>query len=225
LKLSIKIAAAIAVASASLSTQAIAGGPPELTPTEMATVQSHRYSVPSKAAFGAVLSTLQTLGYVDINADKDSGTVSAITDAKAKTIFNVFWGFGKKKWTQKASLLIEDDGAGSRVRLNMMLSETKSRGIFGTSFTDGKIVRFAAPYQEFFQVLDAEMAQRSAVARATATASAIPVSAQPIVDVGGGVRLVPAQTASGYCIEAAPGYVGTGSESRPSITDGRPLCT
>ncbi|MEO8175463.1 MAG: hypothetical protein ABI626_02240 [Sphingomicrobium sp.] len=196
-----------------------------MTPTELAQIQSHRYSVPSKGAFGAVLSTLQSLGYVDINANRDSGTVSAITDAKAKTIFNVFWGFGKKKWTQKASLLIEDEGAGSRVRLNMMLSETKARGIFGTSFTDGEMVRVAAPYQEFFQVLDAEMAQRGAVARADATASSRPVSAQPIVDVGGGVRLVPAKTASGYCIEAAPGYVGTGSAGRPSVTAGRPLCT
>ena len=223
MKIFIKVAAALAVASAGLSTQAIAGGPPELTSTELAQVQSHRYSVPAKAAFGAVLSTLQTLGYVDINADKDSGTVSAITDAKAKTIFNIFWGFGKKKWTQKASLLVEEDGLGSRVRLNMMLSETKARGIFGTSFTDGKIVRFAAPYQEFFQLLDAEMAQRGAVTRSSAPAS--PAIAAATVDLGGGVRLVPAKTASGFCIEAAPGYVGTGSTSRPSVTDGRPLCT
>ena len=142
-----------------------------MSSSELAQLQSCGDAAPAKPAFGGVLSTLQSLGYVDINADKDLGTVSAITDAKAKTIFNIFWGFGKKKWTQKASLLIEEDGAGSRVRLNMMLSETKARGIFGTSFTDGKIVRVAAPYQEFFQVLDAEMAQRGAVTRASAPAS------------------------------------------------------
>ena len=96
-----------------LSSPAIAGGPPELSSSELAQLQSRRYAVPAKSAFGGVLSTLQSLGYVDINADKDSRTVSAITDAKAKTIFNIFWGFGKKKWTQKASLLIEEDGAGS----------------------------------------------------------------------------------------------------------------
>ncbi|MEO8547702.1 MAG: hypothetical protein ABI422_04975 [Sphingomicrobium sp.] len=232
MKLSIRIAAAIAVATASLSTQAIAGGPPELTATEMTQVQSHRYSVPPDVAFKATLAALQTLGYVDINASKDAGTISAVTEAKAKTIYNFFWGFGKKKWTQKASLLIEDEGTGSRVRLNMLLSETKARGIFGTSFTDGKVVRFAGPYQDFFAVLDAEMANRGAVARAVATPIAIVtastnanVNAQAIVDLGGGVRLVPAKTASGYCIEAAPGYVGTGSTSRPATSDGRPLCT
>jgi hypothetical protein len=39
-----------------------------------------------------------------------------------------------------------------------------------------------------------------------------------------GVKLVPAHTASGYCIEAPPGYQGTGSASAPAITAGMPRC-
>ncbi len=223
MKLSFKVAVAIAVAC--INTSAIAGNPTELTPTELAQVQSHRYAVPPKVAFGAVLSALQTLGYVDIDADKDAGTVSAITDAKAKTIFNIFWGFGKKKWTQKASLLIEEDGIGSRVRLNMMLSETKARGIFGTSFTDGKLVRWAEPYQQFFQYLDAEMAQRGAPAAATVATSTGAADATGTIDLGDGVRLVPAKTLSGYCIQAAPGYRGTGAVNKPVVTDAKPVCS
>ena len=223
MKLSTMVAAALAVATTVVSTPAIAGGPPELTSTELAQIQSHRYSVPPNKAFSAVLSTLQTLGFVDINADKEAGTVSAVTDAKAKTIFNIFWGFGKKKWTQKASLLIEEDGAGSRVRLNLMLSETKARGIFGTSFTDGRLVRYADPYREFFRYLDGEVAARGGgVATAASVVSVDPSGA---VDVGGGVKLVPAKTLSGYCIKAAPGYIGTGSASRPTVTSARPICT
>ena len=38
------------------------------------------------------------------------------------------------------------------------------------------------------------------------------------------VKLVPARTASGYCIEAPPDYQGTGSASRPAVTTGMPLC-
>jgi hypothetical protein len=38
------------------------------------------------------------------------------------------------------------------------------------------------------------------------------------------VKLVPANTASGYCVEAPPGYQGTGSASAPAVTAGRPLC-
>lgn len=224
MKLSYKVAAAITVASViSMSTPALAAGPVELSSTELSQVQSRRYSLPPKTVFNAVLSTLQTLGFVDIDADRESGTVSAVTDAKAKTIFNIFWGFGKKKWTQKASLLIEEDDLGSRVRLNMILSETKARGIFGTSFTDGKIVRYVEPYQEFFRALDSEVVSRggnpnttSALARADGT--------NPI-DLGGGVKLIPAKTDSGYCIQAPAGYVGTGSANRPSVTEGRPLCS
>jgi hypothetical protein len=221
--LSYKVAAAIAVASFSAaSTPAIAGGPPELSSTELSQVQSRRYAIPQKTAFNAALSTLQTLGFVDVNADRESGTISAITDAKAKTIFNVFWGFGKKKWTQKASLLIEEDGLGSRIRLNMMLSETKARGIFGTSFTDGKLVRHGEPYHDFFRALDADIASRggspiTSIARATADGTSP-------VELGGGIKLVPAGTASGYCIQAPAGYIGTGSESRPAVSSERPLC-
>jgi hypothetical protein len=223
MKLSYKVATALAVATVSVSTPAIAGGPPELNATELAALQSHQYSVKPNVAFNAVLSTLQTLGYVDVNANRDAGTVTAVTDAKAKTIFNIFWGFGKKKWTQKASLLVEEDGLGSRVRLNMMLSETKSRGIFGTSFTDGKIVRFAEPYQDFFSVLDAEIRNRGGSPNTAAPATAS--GASGTVELGGGVRLIPAQTGSGYCIEAPAGYVGTGSANRPSVTEGQPLCS
>ncbi len=223
MRISFAVAAAIIAAPITVASPAIAKGQAELSSVDLAKVQGRTYAVPSKAAFGAVLSTLQTLGYVDVNANRDAGTVSAVTDAKAKTIFNIFWGFGKKKWTQKASLLIEEDGAGSRVRLNMMLSETKARGIFGTSFTDGKLVRVAAPYQEFFQVLDGEMAQRTPVPAAAAAVAA--TVGGTVIDLGDGVKLVPAKTTSGYCISAAAGYVGTGSESRPAVTDGKPLCS
>lgn len=224
MKLSYKVAAAIAVASASatISTPAMAGGPPELSATELAQVQSRRYGIPPKAAFNATLSTLQTLGFMDIDADREAGTISGITDAKAKTIYNIFWGFGKKKWTQKASILIEEDGLGSRVRVNMLLSETKARGIFGTSFTDGKLLRHAEPYQAFFGALDAEISARGGSPNTT-SAMASEDRTTP-VDLGDGIRLVPAKTASGYCIQAPSGYTGTGSATRPAVSAERPLC-
>lgn len=223
MKLSYAVAAAVAVASLSLSAPAIAGAPPELSSTQLSQVQSRRYSLPPAKAFTAVLSTLQTLGFVDMNADREAGTISAVTDAKAKTIYNIFWGFGKKKWTQKASILIEEDGLGSRVRVNMMLSETKARGIFGTSFTDGKLLRHAEPYNAFFGALDEEITSRGGSPNAT-SALATADGTSP-VDLGNGVRLVPAQTPSGYCIQAPGGYVGTGSASRPAVSTERPLCS
>lgn len=212
----------VACAALMMSSPAFAGKPPEATPVQLAAAQSHRYPANAKTAFNAVLGTLQTLGYVDIDADRESGTVSGSTEAKAKTIYNIFWGFGKKKYTQKASLLIEDTGAGSLVRLNLTVYETKARGIFGTSFTDGKLIRHAEPYNDFFRYLDAEMANRGASATtATATVGIKPTTP---VDLGGGVRLIPAETPSGYCIDAPADYVGTGSQTRPVINQHKPRC-
>ena len=52
-----------------------------------------------------------------------------------------------------------------------------------------------------------------------------PTDAPGTVDLGGGVKLVPAKTTSGYCIKAPAGYTGTGSVNKPAVTNVRPLCT
>ena len=223
MKLSYVIAAAVAVASVSVSTPAFAEKPIELSPTELGALQSQRYSVPGKIAFNAVLATLQSFGYTDVNASRDAGTITAQTEAKAKTIYNIFWGFGKKKYTQKASLLIEEVGDGSLVRLNLHLNEAKARGIFGTSFSDGKLIRYAGPYQDFFRALDTEIVNRGgSVGTTAAIAKADGINP---VELGNGIKLVPAKTPSGYCIQAPAGYVGTGSASAPAVSSERPLCS
>lgn len=51
-----------------------------------------------------------------------------------------------------------------------------------------------------------------------------PPQARPVAPRSSVIKLVPANTASGYCIEAPPGYVGSGSASAPAVTAGRPLC-
>jgi hypothetical protein len=162
-----KLAAAFALACITMtSTPALAGEKPvELSATELAAAQARNYSVPSNIAFSASIAALQTLGYVDISASKDAGTISGVTETKGKIIYNILWGIGKKKLTQKASVLVEDAGAGqSLVRLNLLVSETKQRGLWAASFTDGKLVKTGEPYSTFFTALDAEMTRRSAAA-------------------------------------------------------------
>jgi len=129
--------------------------------------------VPSSTAFSASIAALQSLGYVDITASKDAGTISGQTEAKGKIFYNILWGFGKKKLTQKASLLIEDNGPGqSLVRLNLHVTESKQRGLFGTAFSDGKLVVVAEPYDTFFNALKAEVARRTPTAPAPAPVQA-----------------------------------------------------
>ena len=160
------MAAALCIAATSLTTPAFAGEKPvELTPAQLTEAQTEAYSVPSSTAFSASIAALQTLGYVDITASKDAGTISGQTEAKGKIFYNILWGFGKKKLTQKASLLIEDNGPGqSLVRLNLHVTESKQRGLFGTTFSDGKLVLVAEPYDTFFNALKAEVARRTPAA-------------------------------------------------------------
>lgn len=172
-------AGALALAATSITSPAIAEKPVELSTDQLAAVQSKTYSVPANTAFAASVATLQSHGYVDINASKDAGTISAQTEAKGKIFYNILWGFGKKKLTQKASLLVEENGPNQAlVRLNLHVTETKARGIFGTSFSDGKLVKVADPYTMFFTALDAEVSRRLPLAASTsAVQETVPVAA------------------------------------------------
>lgn len=157
-----KLAAAFAVATATGTTPALADKPIELSASQLGAVQLRQYNVPSDVAFKAAISTLQSMGYMDIQASKDAGTIEGVTESKAKIIYNILWGFGKKKLTQKAAVLVEDNGAaGTVVRLNLLVAQTKARAIFGHSFSDGQLVKTAEPYNDFFTALDAQVKDRA----------------------------------------------------------------
>lgn len=205
-------------------TAAVAGPPPtNLAQPVVTDYQSRSYPIAARLAFNSALSALQDMGYADIQANPEAGTINASVDSKAKTILNFFWDFGKKKWTQKAQVLVEDQGVGSTVRLNLIVGETKQRqhfGFWGSPFSDAELVRAAEPYIDFYHQLDLEVARRGgAVQRAVEFTP----DAYGRIDLGG-VRLRPAQTVSGYCVDAGAGYVGTGAANMPAVSSARPLC-
>lgn len=191
------MAAAIALAVPGISAPAFAADKPvELSPTELAAVQSKTYSVPAGTAFSATIAALQTLGYVDITASKDAGTISGQTEAKGKIFYNILWGFGKKKLTQKASLLIEEHGPNQAlVRLNLHVTESKQRGLFGTAFSDGKLVMVAEPYDAFFAALKGEV-DRRAVATPAAPAATEAVASAPAAEAPAAPAAAPATPAA-----------------------------
>ena len=173
-----KLAAAFAVAAAIPATPAFADKPVELSASQLGAIQARPYNVSSDVAFKAAISTLQSMGYMDIQASRDAGTIEGVTESKAKIIYNILWGFGKKKLTQKAAVLVEDNGpSGTLVRLNLLVSQTKARGIFGHSFSDGQMVKTAEPYNDFFSALDAEVKDRAL--RYVQTPKAAAQAAQP----------------------------------------------
>lgn len=59
----------------------------------------------------------------------------------------------------------------------------------------------------------------------TAAAVASRPALTPAVYRGGGVQKIPATTPSGYCLQVPPDYRGTGSLSRPVVTDAMPRCS
>ena len=71
---------------------------------------------------------------------------------------------------------------------------------------------------------DRQIANASVSNAPGASLSTNPADKPGTIDLGSGVQLVPAKTLSGYCIKAAPGYVGTGAVNRPSVTSARPIC-
>lgn len=135
--------------------------PVELSAEELATRQSKTYDAPYEVLFPAVMATLQSNGYTNVNASRDAGTATAQTEAKGKVIYNIIWGFGKKKRTQMASIFMEPVGkVRSRLRINLTIVESKQRGFIAQGISDGVPVKVAEPYDAFLTTLDTEIAMR-----------------------------------------------------------------
>jgi hypothetical protein len=71
---------------------------------------------------------------------------------------------------------------------------------------------------------DQRAAEASVANAARAVMSTDPSDKPGTIDLGGNVKLVPANTLSGYCIKAPTGYRGTGAVNTPAVTNARPLC-
>lgn len=153
--------------------------PVELNESALAAIQVRNYDVAYDVLFPATMATLQTLGYQNVIASKDAGTASAETEAKGKVIYNIIWGFGKKKRTQRAAIFMEPKGAGKSVlRLRLTIVESKSRGIVGAGFSEGQAVKVAEPYEAFYTALGAEVATRGgAVVPAESAPTSAPAAA------------------------------------------------
>ena len=140
--------------------------PPELSQTELQAVQTHTYAASRAVVFSSAIAALQTAGYLNIEANRDAGTISGQTEAKSKLMFNIFWGLGKKKRTLTAQFLVEELQPGqTTLRLNLFLNTSKTRNIiWGNKATDGELIKQGQPYIDLFKTVDDEVAKRTPVA-------------------------------------------------------------
>lgn len=152
--------------------------PVALSESELATLQKREIAAGTDVVFRSSISALQEMGYVNINASKDAGTVTAETDAKSKLVYNIFWGFGKKKLTQVASVFVEPISP-TLTRMSVKLQTVEAKARMGSSYSDGKPVVFGEPYKDFHAEFDKALAVRMAEAAAP-PATVAPVMAEPV---------------------------------------------
>lgn len=164
---------AIAVAILLAGGPAQAKKPPEISGLALQQIQSRDYEVGKEVSFPSVMTVLQDAGYRIEQADKDTGLITGTASTKSATTYNIFWGFGKKKKTPVVSAFVEDRGRGSRVRLNFVLSTTKSR-VYGVGSADEEPMTDPAIYRDAFERIEKEIFVRQALVAPT---PAVPVSA------------------------------------------------
>lgn len=221
------------------TTPASARKQPELSGLALQQIQARDFFASKEITFPAVMTVLQDSGYRIEAADKDTGLITATASTKSNTTWVPFVGFGKSKKTPVVSAFIEDRGSGSRVRLNFVMAKTRS-GMYGMSSSDEEPITDALVYKNAFEKIDKEIFVRQSLnsppkpapilapqasATSASNSAATTTPAVSPLDLGDGIRLVPAQTPSGYCIQAPAGYTGTGSQTRPSVSADRPLCS
>ncbi|HJS12070.1 hypothetical protein [Sphingopyxis sp.] len=139
--------------------------PVEMSEVELAALQKREIPSGVDVVFRSSISALQEMGYVNINASKDAGTITAETDAKSKLVYNIFWGFGKKKLTQLASVFVEPISP-TLTRMSVKLQTVEAKARMGSSYSDGKPVVFAEPYNAFYTEFEKALSVRTVEAAA-----------------------------------------------------------
>ncbi|MCL6740435.1 hypothetical protein LZ518_04730 [Sphingomonas sp. RB56-2] len=185
------IGVGMAVIASLVAYPAHAGKKPEVSGLALQQIQSRDYEVGKEISFPAVMTVLQDSGYRIQEADKDTGLVVGVASTKSATTYNIIWGFGKKKKTPVVSAFVEDRGRGSRIRLNFVLTTTKSR-IYGVGSSDEEPIVDPAIYRDAFERIEKEIFVRQAMnapaprpisqvptATADAAATATPAAAKP----------------------------------------------
>lgn len=151
-----KLVIAFGTALAICATPAMGKKQPALSPLAMQQMQTRDYEVRKDVSFPSVMTVLQDAGYRIEQADRDTGLITGVASTQSKLMYNIIWGLGKKKHTPVVSAFIEDRGKGSRVRLNFVMSTTKSR-IYGQTSADEMPINDAQVYRDAFEKIDREI--------------------------------------------------------------------
>ena len=155
-------ASSVALFCIGLSIAGCSVAPPAPTPLQIQAFQSHEFEAQKRAAFGAVLSVFQDLGYIVQSADLDTGFITAASPAGAK--FN-WWELLESSASSaqtRATAFVEEIRSGFvTVRLNFVESKHLSSNEGQTTDRDTPILDPKA-YQVAFDKMGDAIFIRSA---------------------------------------------------------------
>jgi hypothetical protein len=136
--------------------------PPAPAPLQIQAVQTHEFETQKRAAFGAVLSVFQDLGYIVQSADFDTGFITAASPAGSKFNWWELLDDSTSSAQTRATAFVEEIRSGFvTVRLNFVESKRLSSKEGQTTDRDTPIFD-AKAYQVAFDKIGDAIFVRSA---------------------------------------------------------------
>jgi len=165
--------AAILIAFAFISNPAMAAKKASLTPMQLQSIQSKEFEVNKAAAFGAVMTVIQDLGYTVESADVQSGFITAASPNENKTNFlGALAGVSASGNTVMTAFLMEMPNGRTRIRLNFV-NRKNSSGAYGQSSSKDKPILEPSVYQNAWERIDEALFVMGAIAEESS--SPVPV--------------------------------------------------
>ena len=122
---------------------------PTLTPLEIQSLQTRQFETNMNTAFPSVISVFQDLGYIVQTASKDTGLITAKSEAKKDSAY-AFWTGNTKVKQTAVTAFVEQLGKNTKVRLNFVASAKRSSA-WGQTDQDDTPILEAKIYQNAFE--------------------------------------------------------------------------
>lgn len=126
--------------------------PPQMTPLEIQSMQTHSFGASKDVVFRSVVSVFQDLGYSINSADEKTGFISAQGLAKSSAASKFWLGISEVTQT-KATAFIEDISHKTQVRLSFV-NLNRSSSAYGQSDQKDNQILDAKVYQNAFDKIE-----------------------------------------------------------------------
>jgi hypothetical protein len=149
-----KILFALLLSVSLVANPAVEAKKPQLTPMELQAIQSKEFETNKEAAFGAVMTVVQDLGYTIQTADLPSGFITAASPTVNKTGFlEAMAGVSANGNTVMTVFIVQMPSGLTRIRLNFVNSKNQSSS-YGQQSRQDKPILDPLVYQTAWDKID-----------------------------------------------------------------------